>query len=57
MKVYIAAAGYNYEGWETDTIRVFTNEAEAHAYGKSLVTRDVDEWPFDFYEVIEKEVE
>ena len=58
MKVYIAAGGWNYEGWHDESIRVFTDKTKADEYAKTLVTTDNEwEYAYDYYEVVEKELQ
>ena len=57
--VYVVAGGVNYEGENLDTVRVFLSRDAAVAYGESLTAEqeDLDGTEYDYYEIMEREVE
>jgi hypothetical protein len=54
MQVYVVLAGWRYEGYDADSVRVFSSLAEADAYGESLVAEDGD---YDVFDVVSRKVQ
>lgn len=58
-KVYVVMGGINYEEQNTDTVRVFFSRDAAVAYGESLTAEqgDLSATQYDYYEIVERDVE
>lgn len=60
MKVYVVLGGWAYEGCDESSLRVFTDCDAAYDYGASIWKETCDdsvEFSYDFYRVVEREVE
>lgn len=60
MIVYVVMGGVNYEGENSETVKVFMNRDDAVTYGESLVdfnaARPFARDYFDYYEIVESVV-
>lgn len=57
MVVYVVAYGWDYEGEDSDSLRVFAREEDAVAYRDQWNARDRDEYPtYDYALMLEREV-
>lgn len=54
MQVYVVIGGFDYEGYDSDSVRVFSTLAEADAYGESLVKEDGG---YDRFDVVSRKVD
>ena len=50
--VFIVMGGWDYEGFDLDSSRLFVTERDAREYGESLVASE----GFDYFDVISREV-
>jgi len=50
--VYIVMGGWDYEGFDIDSVQIFTTEGEARDYGASLISVG----GFDCYDLAVREV-
>lgn len=60
MKVYVVLGGWEYEGCDECSAKVFTDRNAANAYGASIWKETCDDsvvFSYDFYRVVEREVE
>ena len=56
MKVYVVSYGWDYEGEDEDSLRVFAAEAKAEAYRDAYKAQE--EYPrYDYALMLEREVE